>query len=113
MSLARPTYDQVPVNARTRQRCWTFKKPFRLAGVDRLLPPGEYQVTTDEELIEGLSFPVYRRTATMIFVPRLNGSSAVEMFSIDPAALQIAHDNDSLDASGAKDATPAAGVVRS
>jgi hypothetical protein len=26
-------------------------------------------VVTDEELIEELSFPVYRRVATMIFVP--------------------------------------------
>jgi hypothetical protein len=99
--------------ARTRQKVWTFGRPFRLAGVDRALPPGEYQVTTDEELIEGLSFPVYRRVATMIFVPRLNGSSAVEMFHIDPADLQAAHHNDALDVSGVKDSTPSAGVAGS
>lgn len=39
-------------------------------GVDRTLPPGEYhQTVTDEEMIEGLSFPVYRRISTMILVP--------------------------------------------
>jgi hypothetical protein len=93
--------------ARTRQRTWTFSRPFRLAGVDRVLPPGEYQVTTDEELIEGLSFPVYRRIATMIFVPRPNGGSAVEMFNIDPAGLRVAHDNDALCAPDTNGVAPA------
>ena len=54
---------------RTRDRMWTFSKPFTIKGVDRLLPAGSYRVSTDEELIEGLSFPVYRRVATMIFAP--------------------------------------------
>ena len=54
---------------RTHDKTWTFIKPFMLKGVDRLLPAGDYRVSTDEELIEGLSFPAYRRVATMIFVP--------------------------------------------
>jgi hypothetical protein len=33
------------------------------------LAAGNYRVVTEEELIEDLSFPVYRRVATMIFVP--------------------------------------------
>ena len=57
------------MTTRTHERIWTFGKPFMLKGVDRLLPAGSYRVATDEELIEGLSFPVYRRVATMIFVP--------------------------------------------
>ena len=52
---------------RTRDKTLTFGKPFLLKGVDRVLPAGDYRVATDEELIEGLSFPVYRRVATMIF----------------------------------------------
>jgi hypothetical protein len=97
--------------ARTRQRTWTFSRPFRLAGVDRVLPPGEYQVATDEELVEGLSFPVYRRIATMIFVPRPNGGSAVEMFNIDPAGLQVAHDNDALDTPDTNGVAPGAATT--
>jgi hypothetical protein len=54
---------------RTRDAVWAFHKSFSLKGVDRLLPAGNYRVTTDEELIESLSFPVYRRVATMILVP--------------------------------------------
>ena len=81
---------------RTRDKTWTFIKPFMLKGVDRLLPAGDYRVSTDEELIESLSFPVYRRIATMIFVPGQGPrASSVEMFTIDPADLQAAHEKDS------------------
>ena len=81
------------MTVRTRDKTWAFRNPFSLKGVDRLLPAGNYRVTTDEELIESLSFPVYRRVATMIFVPGA-GASSVEMFTIDPADLQAAWDND-------------------
>lgn len=60
--------------------------PFLLEGIGRCLPAGSYEVITDEELIEGLSFPVYRHIATMMLVPgQLAGS--VEMLIIDPDAL--------------------------
>jgi hypothetical protein len=78
---------------RTRDKTWTFSKPFVLKGVDRRLPAGDYRVTTDEELIERLSFPVYRRVATMIFVPGPAQRSA-EMVTIDPADLQAAKERD-------------------
>ena len=42
----------------------TFSHPFLLKDIDRTLPPGDYQVITDEELIEGLSFSAYRRVST-------------------------------------------------
>jgi hypothetical protein len=50
-------------------------------------------VVTDEELLDGLSFPVYRRVATMMFVPAQSCSS-VEMVTIDPVELQTARDRD-------------------
>src|SRR5919106_1016850 len=78
---------------RTHSRTVIFSYPFEIKGVDRLLPPGEYRVVTDEELVEGLSFPVYRRVSTMIFVPAIS-KSAVEMITIDPIELQTAHDQD-------------------
>ena len=78
---------------RTRDRMWTFGKPFTIKGVDRLLPAGSYRVSTDEELIEGLSFPVYRRVATMIFAPGRNRAS-LEILSIDPEDLQAAEESD-------------------
>jgi hypothetical protein len=78
---------------RSRDHTWTFDKAFVLNGVDRLLPAGSYRVVTDEELIEGLSFPAYRRVATMMFVPGPSGSS-LEMVTIEPAELQAAHERD-------------------
>jgi hypothetical protein len=44
---------------RTIRKTITFLKPFFLKGVDRLLPPRDYNVVTDEELLEGLSFSAY------------------------------------------------------
>jgi len=73
----------------------TFAHPFLLKGVDRILAAGDYRIVTDEELIEELSFPVYRRVATMIFVPAESGSaSTVEMVTIDPQDLQVAQELD-------------------
>ena len=73
----------------------SFARPFLLKGVDRVLAAGQYKVITDEELIEELSFPVYRRVATMIFVPaNSQNSSSVEMVAIDPRDLQDAQDRD-------------------
>jgi hypothetical protein len=81
--------------ARTLRKTVVFHKPFLLKGVDRVLPAGDYRVVTDEELIEGLSFPVYRRVSTMIFVPaQSHQASSVEMVTIDPRDLQAAQDRD-------------------
>ena len=74
---------------RTTNKTVTFHRPFYLKGVDRLLPPANYRVVTDEELIEGLSFSAYRRVSTVIFVPAASGC-AVEMVSINPLDLQAA-----------------------
>ena len=78
---------------RTSSKTVSFRRPFWLKGVDRMLPPADYRVVTDEELIEGLSFPAYRRISTMIFVPAPSGS-AVEMATVDPLDLEAALDRD-------------------
>jgi hypothetical protein len=46
---------------RSRSKFVVFSHPFELKGVDRIFAAGDYRVVTDEELIEELSFPVYRR----------------------------------------------------
>jgi hypothetical protein len=57
------------MTTRSHGKSVVFSHSFELKGIDRILPAGEYQIVTDEEQIEELSFPVYRRVATMIFVP--------------------------------------------
>jgi hypothetical protein len=79
----------------TNSRTVVFTYPFEIKGVDRVLPPGEYRVVTDEELIEQVSFPVYRRVSTMIFVPAQSYSaSSIKMVAIDPRDLKAAQDRD-------------------
>ena len=85
------------MTTRTNSKTVTFSRPFLLKGVDRMLPAGDYKVATDEELIQELSFPVYRRVATMIFVPAASHASAVEMVAIDPRDLQEAQNRDAED----------------
>ncbi len=53
---------------RSHSKTVFFSHPFEIAGVDRVLPP-DYRVVTDEELIQELSFPAYRRVSTVFFVP--------------------------------------------
>ena len=70
--------------ARSLNKTVVFRKAFLLNGIDRVLPAGDYRIVTDEELIEGISFPVYRRVSTMIFVPAQGSASSIEMVTIDP-----------------------------
>jgi hypothetical protein len=80
---------------RTSRRSIVFNRPFRLKGIDRVLRPGKYEIVTDEELIDGLSFLAYRRVATMMIVPALSHqSSSVEMVAIDPHDLAVALERD-------------------
>jgi len=65
-----------------------FHAPCRIKGIDRLLKAGAYKVVTDEELIEGLSFPSYRRVATMMMVPGAPPhTTSMEMIAIAAADL--------------------------
>ena len=85
------------MTTRSRRETITFRHPFRIKGIDRLLPPGGYEVITDEEMIEGVSFPVFRRVATMMMVPaRTRGS--IEMLVVDPLELEAAQARDALPA---------------
>jgi hypothetical protein len=79
---------------RTRRETVAFGRPFLVKGIDRVLPPGNYVVLTDEELVEGLSFPVYRRVSTTMMVPAQNRPSSVEMLTIDPRDLEAAQERD-------------------
>jgi hypothetical protein len=83
------------MTTRTHRDSVVFIHPFLLKGIDRILPAGKYDIVTDEALIEGLSFPVYRRVSTMIFVPaQSHQASSVEMVAIDPLDLRAAQDRD-------------------
>ena len=56
--------------SRTTTRTVTFLMPFSVAAASREIPAGAYFIETDEELIQGLSFPAYRRVATFLRIPQ-------------------------------------------
>jgi hypothetical protein len=92
---------------RTTSKTVSFVYPFLLKGIGRTLSAGDYRVVTDEERIEELSFPVYRRVATMIFVPaNSRNPSSTEMVAIDPSDLAEAQDRDAATASASVQARP-------
>ena len=61
-----------------------FTQPFRLGGIDDAQPPGDYDVTTDEEQIGGMNTQGWRRSATTILLTR---DGAARSYSIDPVDL--------------------------
>jgi hypothetical protein len=76
---------------RTSQRTVTFERPFTLASFDKELPAGSYDVETDEELLEGISFPVYRRIVALIHLHAHAGSPGqTQKLPIDPNELDAA-----------------------
>ena len=83
------------MTTRSRRETVHFKHPFRIKGIDRLLAPGAYEVITDEEMIEGLSFASFRRVATRIMVPgAAPRTSSMEMISIGSVDLSDAQRED-------------------
>jgi len=76
---------------RTSKKTVTFRKPFVLGGFDEVLPAGAYSVETDEELLEGVSFPAYRRKLTVIRLrAKSNNPGLTRSLTIDPNELDAA-----------------------
>lgn len=74
------------MTTRSTDRLVRFERSFTLANADGCFPPGEYLVQTDEEMIEQLSFPAWRRIATMIHVRK---GGATQVLTIDPRELEL------------------------
>lgn len=79
------------MTVRTSHKTVTFTQPFSLSGIDEVQAAGSYTVETSEELLQGLSFPAYRRIETLIFLPSRPGGAFVErVVNIDPLELEAA-----------------------
>lgn len=85
---------------RTRRETVTFRHPFRIHGIDRVLPAGNYQVIADEETIEAETISAWRRVGTSIILPVEGALGSEEMRAIH--ALDLA-DARRADASVAND----------
>lgn len=79
---------------RTSRKLMIFTRPFFLRTIDAVLPAGTYDVQTDEELVEGLSFLAYRRTGTWIHLPAVGiRSGGAQMVLVQPAELDEGTDS--------------------
>jgi hypothetical protein len=77
--------------SRTTTSTVTFLMPFSIAAANYEIPAGAYLVETDEELIQELSFPAYRRIATFLRIPQPRGQSdRLHSVPIDPEELEAA-----------------------
>ncbi|HYI82998.1 MAG TPA: hypothetical protein VEX11_07280 [Acetobacteraceae bacterium] len=72
---------------RTRREDIVFRRPFSLKGWAELQPAGAYAVDIEEELIERLSFPAYRRVSTMITHQATRAGALVQAIPVDTREL--------------------------
>ncbi|OSP53780.1 hypothetical protein [Pseudoruegeria sp. SK021] len=56
------------MNIRSSRSTVTFVNAFDLSGYPDELPAGDYEILVEEEILHGLSFEAYRRTATYLMV---------------------------------------------
>ena len=63
-------------------------EPFPLHGADKPLPPGRYEITTEEEPLGDVMEPAYRRIAATIYIPPPPGRIALgQIIDLDAGEL--------------------------
>jgi hypothetical protein len=73
---------------RTTSRTVVLTRPFTLSGLAEPQPPGTYVVEADEEVLDTMSVPPYRRVSTLIRLPGRPGRSVPEqVIDVDPEGL--------------------------
>ena len=84
------------MTTRSRRETITFKHSFRINGIDRSLPPGDYEVITDEEvprlnttLVDVDLIHAYERLRTA--AAALQGGSLLQAHRALLSALKLAH----------------------
>jgi hypothetical protein len=81
---------------RTHTSTFVFQRPFSLKSAGGPQPAGTYTVETEEELLEGLSFPAYRRVSTTITRQANHAGALVQVLAVDPRELAEAQAADRL-----------------
>jgi hypothetical protein len=76
------------MSIRTTSSTISFSRPFVLTGIADKQPPGSYTVEIDEELLSHVSFPAYRRIATLMRLPpRPDSTERARVVYLDPLEL--------------------------
>lgn len=72
---------------RTTRSSVCFHAPFCLSGFDAALPAGDYEIDTEERIIEGNERTVYVRVATLLY---LRSTGMLQIVTVDPKELESA-----------------------
>ncbi|SDF02837.1 hypothetical protein [Rhodospira trueperi] len=79
------------MTVRTSKKTVTFAHPFTLGDFEEVLQPGTYDVETDEERLEGVSFEAYRRVQTLFHLPATPATPGrSRTLTVDPDDLEAA-----------------------
>jgi len=79
------------MTTRTTKAAVTFGRPFVVSAYDEPLPAGTYDVEFDEQLLDGVSFPVYRRVVALLSLPVApERANQHQILAIDPNELDEA-----------------------
>lgn len=78
------------MESRTTTELVEFNRPFLLSSRSGPLPAGCYRVETEEEMLDGISFPAWRRTSMTITRHGLTSGRLAQALSITPAELAAA-----------------------
>ena len=79
---------------RTSHSQVTFRRPFRLSGMDAAAPAGTYELDLEEERLDTLTVEAWRQTAVIL---RIAGAGVTEHVAVDPQDLREAIERDSDD----------------
>ena len=74
------------MSIRTTSSTVSFSRPFVLTGIAGEQPAGSYTVETDEELLQNVSIPAYRRISTLIRLPP-RPTELARIIDLDPLEL--------------------------
>jgi hypothetical protein len=72
---------------RTSHSHVTFRRPFRLAGMDAAAPAGSYKVALEEDRLDTLATEAWRQTAVIL---QVTAAGATEHITVDPQELRDA-----------------------
>jgi hypothetical protein len=90
------------MTVRTTRSTMVFRRSFHIQWIDHALPPGSYEVVTEDEQLHGISFLAFRRLQTYIYRQSDAKRKGLEQsYDVDPEdlAAAFARDGMELDAS--------------
>ena len=72
---------------RTSHSQVTFRRPFRLAGMDAAAPAGSYKMAVEEERLDTQTIEAWRQTAVIL---QITTAGVTEHVAVDPQELRDA-----------------------